>query len=54
MTQCFPNFSGAQTTWNILVLRETKTIGFIVIGGPIELISWTKSGPRSKLWESLL
>jgi hypothetical protein len=26
--QCFPNFSGARTTWNVLVLLEAQNADF--------------------------
>jgi hypothetical protein len=44
---------GARTTLNILVLHEAKILIYIGIGGPLELITLTTSGLRSRLWESL-
>ncbi len=53
LSQWFPNFSGARTTQNIFVLREAQNFDLHFIGGPVELIARSFSGPRSKLWESL-
>jgi hypothetical protein len=51
--QWFQNFSGERTTLNILVLRKGQNIDFPGIKLPLELISRTTSGPRSRLWELL-
>ena len=51
--QWFPKIFSTRSTSKILVVaKHKKTIG-IVFRGPLEQISQTTSGPRSRLWELL-
>ncbi len=52
--QWFPNFFGLRTTQKIWWSAKDKILNYIGIRGPLQLISRTTSGPRSRLWESLI
>ena len=53
LSQWFPNFFSARSTSKILVVRKHKQSICIVVRCPLEQISRTSYGPRSRLWESL-
>ncbi len=53
LAQWFPNFFGSRTTQKIWWSAKDKLLNYIGIRGPLQLISRTTSGPRSRLCESL-